>query len=108
MAETTKSPVRPEPELIDPNGFEEDLVDELEAKAARERMIARLRLLWEKRRFLLRVAAYGLLTSTLIAFLIPKRYESTARLMPPDPQSGSGLAMQPVVSVGACSIGLVW
>lgn len=98
MAETTKSPVRPEPELIDPNGFEEDLVDELEAKAARERMIARLRLLWEKRRFLLRVAAYGLLTSTLIAFLIPKRYESTARLMPPDPQSGSGLAMLAALS----------
>lgn len=30
---------------------------------------------------------------TIVAFLIPKRYESTIRLMPPDRQSGSGLAM---------------
>ncbi|MBZ5548470.1 MAG: lipopolysaccharide biosynthesis protein [Acidobacteriia bacterium] len=39
-----------------------------------------------------RVAVYALLTSTLIAFLIPARYESTSQLMPPDSQSTSGLA----------------
>src|SRR6266567_259642 len=54
--------------------------------------VAYLRLLWEHRRLLARVAVYGLLASTLIAFLIPARYESTARLMPPDNQSTSGLA----------------
>jgi capsule polysaccharide export protein KpsE/RkpR len=31
--------------------------------------------------------------STLIAFLIPKSYMSTTQLMPPDPQSTSGMAM---------------
>lgn len=51
-----------------------------------------LRLLWGHRRLLSRVAAYALLTSTLIAFLIPARYESTSQLMPPDNQSASGLA----------------
>jgi capsule polysaccharide export protein KpsE/RkpR len=50
-------------------------------------------LLWERRRFLARALAWGLAASVLVAFLIPKRYESTTRLMPPDGQSGSGLAM---------------
>jgi len=54
--------------------------------------VAYLRLLWEHRRLLACVALYGLLASTLIAFLIPSRYDSTARLMPPDNQSTSGLA----------------
>lgn len=52
-----------------------------------------LRLLWEGRGFLARVTLWGLVLSTVIAFLIPKRYESTTRLMPPDAQSGSGMAM---------------
>jgi capsule polysaccharide export protein KpsE/RkpR len=50
-------------------------------------------LLWRSRKFLARVTLLGLLFSTIIAFVIPKRYESTTRLMPPDQQSGSGLAM---------------
>ena len=52
-----------------------------------------LRLLWEHRGLLARVVLYGLLAGALVAFLIPTRYESTARLMPPDAQSGSGMAM---------------
>lgn len=52
-----------------------------------------LQLLWGERKFLFRVALYGLLFTALIAFLIPKRYESTTSLMPPDDKSGSGLAM---------------
>ena len=50
-------------------------------------------LLWERRRFLARTAGWGLILSTLVALVIPKRYESTTRLMPPDTQSGSGMAM---------------
>ena len=38
---------------------------------------------------LARVLIYALLASTAIAFLIPARYKSTARLMPPDNQSSS-------------------
>ena len=49
-------------------------------------------LLWEHRRRLFRIAVCALLASTLIAFLIPARYESTSQLMPPDNQSTSGLA----------------
>jgi uncharacterized protein involved in exopolysaccharide biosynthesis len=61
--------------------------------AARERSIDRLRLLWEERRFLFRISIYGLALFTLIAFLIPKRYESSAVLMPPDDQSSSGMML---------------
>jgi uncharacterized protein involved in exopolysaccharide biosynthesis len=54
--------------------------------------ITRLRLLLDQRFFLLRVTLYGLALATLIAFLIPKTYESRAQLMPPDNQLGSGLS----------------
>jgi len=60
---------------------------------SREWQAERLRLFWERRRFFLRTAAMGLIVSTLVAFLIPKSYTSTAQLMPPDPQSTSGMAM---------------
>jgi capsule polysaccharide export protein KpsE/RkpR len=55
------------------------------------RIVAKLNLLWENRQFLFRCAAIGLVASTIIAFLIPVRYTSTTRLMPPD-QSGQGMA----------------
>ncbi|MGB7592776.1 MAG: lipopolysaccharide biosynthesis protein [Terriglobia bacterium] len=71
--------------------------------ATRAQTVASLRLLWESRRFLGRVAGAGLLLSTLIAFLIPNRYESGARLMPPD--SNSGLA-QAVVALAGGAAGL--
>jgi uncharacterized protein involved in exopolysaccharide biosynthesis len=65
-----------------------------------------LRLLWEHRRMLARVALYGLLASTLLAFLIPARYESTARLMPPDSSQSGGLAMAAAaLSGGAGGLG---
>jgi len=62
-------------------------------RAARERAVDRLRLLWEERRFLFRISVYGLALFTLLAFLIPKRYESSAVLMPPDDQSSSGMML---------------
>lgn len=61
--------------------------------AARERLVATLRLLWNCRRAICRVAAVGLMLSAMVAFLIPKRYTTTTRLMPPDPQSASSTMM---------------
>src|SRR5712692_7936877 len=70
--------------------------------------VAPLRLLWEHRRLLARVVLYGLLAGTLIAFLIPTRYESTARLMPPDSNQSSGLAMAAAaLSGGAGGLGSI-
>lgn len=67
--------------------------------------LASLSLLWEQRRLLFRVSIYALLASTLVAFLIPERYESTARLMPPDNQSGSNLGLAAAMSGAASGLG---
>src|SRR5690242_15772456 len=58
-----------------------------------ENSVKNLRLLWEHRRLLSLAALCGVLASTLLAFLIPVRFESTARLMPPDSNQSGGLAM---------------
>ncbi|MFZ0313214.1 MAG: GNVR domain-containing protein [Candidatus Korobacteraceae bacterium] len=55
-------------------------------------MLLGLDLVRLNRRTLLRVVIAGLVISAAIAFLIPKRYEAVARLMPPD-QSDMNTAM---------------
>jgi capsule polysaccharide export protein KpsE/RkpR len=52
-----------------------------------------LQLLWERRRLIKRAALWSLILSTFVAFVVPNRYESTTRLMPPDSPSGSAMAM---------------
>ncbi|HXC47726.1 MAG TPA: Wzz/FepE/Etk N-terminal domain-containing protein [Candidatus Sulfotelmatobacter sp.] len=63
-----------------------------EMRAAHERNAAHVRLLWERRRFLLRWTVIGLVLSLVVALLIPSRYVATTQLMPPDNQSGGGAA----------------
>jgi uncharacterized protein involved in exopolysaccharide biosynthesis len=75
------------PERLDP------LVFVQQDRRRRERQAATLRLLWDHRRLLLQAAGVGFLACLLIALLIPSSYVSTTRLMPPDGQSSSGLAM---------------
>jgi uncharacterized protein involved in exopolysaccharide biosynthesis len=62
--------------------------------------VTSLRLLWENRSFLLRVAGLGLVLSTLFAFSIPNRYQSVAHLMPPDNHPSSGLGMAAAAFAG--------
>jgi capsule polysaccharide export protein KpsE/RkpR len=73
----------------------------MEPVGTHQSLLPYLRLLWEHRGILLRAGAFGVLASTLLALLIPARYESTARLMPPDNQSGSSLAMAAATMSGA-------
>jgi uncharacterized protein involved in exopolysaccharide biosynthesis len=70
-----------------------------------EKILTYLRLMWSYRGMLYRVSLYALIASTLIAFLIPKRYETTARLMPPDNQSSSGLLMAAASMTGGGAAG---
>ncbi len=80
--------------------------DQEEAPQNSGNLVAKVRLLWENRRLLTRVVLYGFLASTLIAFLIPARFASTARLMPPDSNQSGGLAMAAAaLSGGAGSLG---
>jgi capsule polysaccharide export protein KpsE/RkpR len=50
-------------------------------------------LLWRNRRSLARITAIGAMLTLLISFLMSNRYESTARLMAPNMNSGSEFAM---------------
>jgi uncharacterized protein involved in exopolysaccharide biosynthesis len=95
-----RQPVRELPE----NDFPVTPVPE-ESGETSQKALASLRLLWERRGMLYRVSLYALLASTLVAFLIPKRYESTARLMPPDNQSSSGLSMAAAAMSGTAGAG---
>ncbi|MGB6483356.1 MAG: GNVR domain-containing protein [Candidatus Acidiferrales bacterium] len=69
------------------------LVQGENGRQRREKTIASLRLLWNWRSFLYRMVGAGLVAATAVAFLIPAKYTSITRLMPPDQSSNSGLAM---------------
>jgi capsule polysaccharide export protein KpsE/RkpR len=64
-------------------------------EAPQENMIsvAYMRLFWEHRGLLTKVGLCGFLASIVLALWIPSRFESTARLMPPDNNQSGGLAM---------------
>ncbi len=95
MAQTGTKP-QPEPGPRLPP--EELLPPDLPAVDGREKAVARLHLLWNGRQFLSRAAFAGFVLGLLLAFLLPKRYEATTQLMPPDSQSTSGLAMLAAMS----------
>ena len=102
MSVSSAAPVRqPVPELPE-KGFPRPS-PEPETLESSKKVLVSLRLLWERRRLLFRVVLYALLASTLVAFLIPARYESMTRLMPPDNQSGSNLVMAAATMSGAAS-----
>jgi capsule polysaccharide export protein KpsE/RkpR len=72
-----------------------------ETRGSDQKTVAGLRLLWMQRQMLFRVTLYAFLASTALVFLIPLRYESTARLMPPDNQSSAGLAIAAATMSGS-------
>ena len=76
----------------------DESVAEMETLEKQSNAVQRLRLLWEGRSLLSRAVSAGLLLGTLVAFLIPKRFESTTQLMPPDAQSNSGMAIMAALS----------
>jgi uncharacterized protein involved in exopolysaccharide biosynthesis len=89
----TQTATKQQPEAAPEPVVGEVLLPELPIQDSREWQAERLRLLWKHRLFFFRAGALGLVASTLVAFLIPKTFTSTAQLMPPDAQSSSGLAM---------------
>src|SRR5271168_2505661 len=74
-------------------------------KGASGEAVARLRLFWERRKLLAWVAAAGLAVSAVVAFVVPVRYESSTRLMPPDNQSANSLIMMAALSGKAGGLG---
>jgi uncharacterized protein involved in exopolysaccharide biosynthesis len=72
-----------------------------------ESLIHRLRFLLTQRRRIARFVLCGTVVATVIAFLIPPRFESTVRLMPPDDQAASGMAMLAGLSGRMGGIGML-
>lgn len=81
-----------------------EAIDEEVLRKARERSAARVRLLWNNRRLLMWATVAGLLIATAIAFLIPKRYTSTAELMPPDQSTSPGAAIMASLTGGLAGL----
>ncbi len=97
----TQTAAKPQPETAPQPVAGEILLPKIAAEDTREWQVDQLRLLWGRRRFFFRTVIVGLLVSTLVAFLIPKSYTSTAQLMPPDSQSTSGMAMMAAMAAKA-------
>ena len=71
---------------------------ESKAGQSTSEVLPALQLLWKNRRWLSRVAAWALVISTVIAFLIPNQYESSVSIMPPDSMNGSGTMLAALAS----------
>ena len=74
-------------------------------RARREAWFTNLRLVWLKRRLVLRFTFVGLLFATVFAFLTPKRYVATTQLMPPDSQSSGTMALASALAAQSGSLG---
>jgi len=59
----------------------------------RQTWITNASLFWNNRHLMLRVAGAAFALSMVVAFILPKEYESGARLMPPEQGGGNGAAM---------------
>ena len=95
-------------DLIDPVVLPEPLPVHEYVGEANHALLKRLGFLVEQRFFLFRVTAYGLVLATVLAFLIPARYEARTQLMPPDSEVTSGLASLLAMNVqSGSSLGLV-
>lgn len=92
FSSTGRVPVRDTPLGIPGNGLSESLLMAAPIETPQS-LLPYLQLFWANRRLLLRTGIYAILASTLIAVLIPMRYQSVTRLMPPDGQFGSGLGL---------------
>jgi len=71
------------------------------------KLIGYLGLLWGERREVGRWTLGGLLLATLVAFLLPKQYQSSAQLMPPETQSGSGAMLAALSAKAGGGVGSV-
>jgi uncharacterized protein involved in exopolysaccharide biosynthesis len=61
--------------------------------------------LWEYRRLLARAGVIAFFLSAIIAFTLPKQYESTARLMPPDSAGPSSAMLAALLGRSAGAMG---
>lgn len=107
---TLPSNGRPQTDMQLPGNGKLGIDPIVEPIASPQTLLPYLQILWANRRLLLRAAVYSLIASCVIALLIPVRYQSVTRLMPPDSQSGTGLGLLAAMagrSGGSGSLGAI-
>jgi uncharacterized protein involved in exopolysaccharide biosynthesis len=92
MSTTGRASVRDVPAEEAPKGAPEARLT-AELIETEPSLLPYLQLFWASRRLLLRAGVCAFVVSAVIAFLIPVRFQSVTRLMPPDEQSGTGLGL---------------
>lgn len=81
-------------------GASREIVKHDEIATPRSTWVTNAALLWDHRRFLARVGLIAMGVGVIVAFLLPNRYESKTRIMPPDQQSGGASALLTAVLAG--------
>jgi uncharacterized protein involved in exopolysaccharide biosynthesis len=81
-------------------GISREIMRHEESVTSRSTWVTNAALLWDHRRLLARVGLIALVVSAFVAFLLPNRYESMTRIMPPDQQSGGASALLTAVLAG--------
>lgn len=67
--------------------------------------LAKAWLVWNARRFVGKVLFIGAIASFLLAFIWPKEYKATSRLMPPDEEGAGGLMKLALLGSGGAALG---
>jgi len=75
------------------------------APAEMPNWVANAALLWRKRRILARTAVISLAVGLAVAFLLPKQYESSARIMPPANSMGGAALLAAMAGRGQTGLG---
>jgi uncharacterized protein involved in exopolysaccharide biosynthesis len=75
------------------SSYAEMEIEKCSPAPAEPRWVLHGRLLWERRTMLARLTVISLLISLAIAFSIPKEYQATTSIMPPDEQSSSAMML---------------
>jgi len=97
--------VRP-PEQHAPGNGAARRVMVVNTERVRQERIARARILWENRRTLGWSLVWGFVVSLIVVLILPKGYEATAKLMPPETNSGGGAALMAALATrGAGMLG---
>jgi uncharacterized protein involved in exopolysaccharide biosynthesis len=100
LSSSGRVPVRETPARVQDNGdLETSLL--VETSEPQQSLLPYLQLFWMNRRLLMTTGVYAIVASIFIAFVIPVRYQSVTRLMPPDGQSSSGLGLLAAMTGGA-------
>src|SRR5258708_15657290 len=85
-------------DVLPPSARDEGSEENLVGGGVHSPALGILRTLWVERRYLGKALFAGLAAGALVALLIPSRYQSTARLMPPDSQANASLGMLAALS----------